>query len=105
MYKLDPVAHERWSHRPIRTDGTRLSASRWTLLELLGMVGVAAFSSFFAAAGSPYLGLCVLVVAIGTRVALVDFTVVGDIATGLVVLFGIPLIFLMIFWASAKALA
>ena len=80
--------------RLIRARHLRVSATRWTLGGLLGIVFITAVSAHFAAAGSPSLGACLLLFAVSMRIAIVDYSVAGDVATTLVMLCGFPMILL-----------
>jgi hypothetical protein len=80
------------------SDNARLSAGRFTLSELLGLVLATAVAAHFAALGSPALGLCLLVFVVCTRLAIVDYSLLGALATSLVMLTGIVMIFLGTFW-------
>jgi hypothetical protein len=78
--------------RPVSPGRVRVSAVHWTLLELLGLVVAAAGAAQFAASGSPILGFWFLVFILSTRTAIVDYSMLGSIASGLVMISGVPLI-------------
>ena len=78
--------------------GYRASAFRWTLIEFLGLVVTTACAAQFAASGSPILELCVLTFVVCTRIGIVDYSLVGTVATAVVMPVGIFMIFLGVFW-------
>ena len=75
-----------------------LSAQRWSLCELISLVVIAAIACQLAATGSPRLAFCFFGFASCTRIAVVDYSFLGSLATGLVMIFGISLIFMATFW-------
>ena len=80
-----------------------LSVTRWTLFELFAMVTVAGAAAHFASTGGTALGVCLLVTAISVRTATVDFSIAGAVANVLVLLFGIPMLFLVVLWAVERS--
>ena len=70
-----------------------LSATRWTLFELFVMVFFAAVASFFVSSGAVNFGVLLFLTAVFYRIAIVDFSFVGSVASGLVLFFGIPTLF------------
>ena len=70
-----------------------LSAIRWTLFEMFVLVTLAAGALSFASVGAPRLGVCLFATALSLRTATVDFSLAGDVACGLVLVFGIPMLF------------
>ena len=76
-----------------------LSLTRWTLFELFVIVTFAGTAAFCASAGATSLGVCLFVTAISVRIATVDFSLAGKVASGFVLLFGIPTICFALLWA------
>ena len=70
-----------------------LSATRWTLFEMFVLVAVAAAALSFWSVGATALGVCFFATAVCLRIATVDFSLAGDMACGLVLVFGIPMLF------------
>ena len=76
-----------------------LSATRWTLSELFVVFSFAGVASFLASVGAVSLGVCFFATVVSFRIATVDFSLPGSVASGLVLLFGIPTLFLTLWWA------
>jgi hypothetical protein len=74
-----------------------VSAVHWTLLELISLVVAAAVAAQFAADGSPVLGGLFLVLVLCTRTAIVDYSLIGSAASGLVLIVGIPFLLVSTF--------
>ncbi len=66
-----------------------LSATRWTLVEMFVLVAVAAIALAFACEGATGLAVCFFAAAVCFRTSTVDFSLAGDVACGLVLIFGI----------------
>ena len=76
-----------------------MNATRFTLLELLALVTCSAVSLFFSTTGGIGLGACFLITVVAFRTALVDFTLLGGLATLLTMLFGLLTVGFMVIWA------
>ena len=57
------------------------------------LVTIAAVALSFTSVGAPILGACLFATALLLRIASVDFSLAGDVACGLVLVFGIPMLF------------
>lgn len=68
------------------------SGERWTLVELMGLIVLAAISSNLAASGAVTLSVALMVFVVATRVAIVDYTLAGSAATATVMLSGVIMI-------------
>jgi hypothetical protein len=73
--------------------------TRFTLFELLVLLTCAGFGCRFSTTGSPALGLFFLLTIICFRTAIVDFSFVGGLATGLTMFSGLTAIALMLHWS------
>ena len=76
-----------------------MKATRFTLLELLTLVTCSAISFFFSTTAGLGLGACFLITVVTFRTAIVDFTMLGGLATLATMLFGLLTVGFMIVWA------
>ena len=78
---------------------TEMNASRFTLLELLALVTCSAVSFFFSTTGGLGLGACFFITVVAFRTSIVDFPLLGGLATLLTMLFGLLTLGFMVIWA------
>jgi hypothetical protein len=76
-----------------------VTAVQWTLFETFVMLTIAALSSFLLAQGNGALGGCLLATAVSVRTALVDYSIIGEMANACVLLFGVPMLILAVLCA------
>ena len=98
MSRTNQFIRRQLPHRSLVAGHPHLSAVRWTLCELLALVVVSSIVCQLAATGSPRLALCLFGFVICTRIAIVDYSPIGSLATALVMIFGTSLIFMATFW-------
>lgn len=76
------------------------SARRFSLNELVLLVTFSAIAFAFAANGVAMLGIFFLLTIIAFRTSIVDYSIVGDLAALLTMVFGTCCIGLFIFWSA-----
>ena len=77
-----------------------VNASKFNLLELILLVSCSAIAFALVAHGLATLGVFFLLTAVAFRTAIVDFTLIGGLATFLTMIFGVLSIALLVLWSA-----
>lgn len=87
--------NRRWS-----TPTVSINAWKFNLFELLALISCAAAAFALASWGLAWLGVFFVLTIIAFRTALFDFSIIGDLATFLTMVFGTVSIAMLVLWSA-----